>query len=189
MSKLSIRIKIVTVIGFFIVSMSVLGLVAVRSVQSINTHTVEIATNWLPSVRVLGDLRTDINLFRVALRAHCMAQTLEAKDAGEKRLAGILEAIKKDRTAYESKISSPEEGTIYDEWSRAWDKYLTGVADVIKESRNSVGRIPVEASELLTKSVAVMAAESDKILKRDIDLNDAGAETATKAAAEGYNTT
>jgi methyl-accepting chemotaxis protein len=189
MSKLSIRFKIVTVIGFFIVSMSVLGLVAVRSVQSINAHTVEISGNWLPSVKVLGDLRTDINLFRVALRAHCMAETPEAKDAGEKRLAGILEAIKKDRTAYEGKISSPEERAIYDEWSRAWDKYMTGVAEVIKESRNSIGRIPHEASELLTKSVAVTATESDKILKRDIDLNDAGAGTATRAAAEGYNAT
>src|ERR1700755_387840 len=158
MSKLSIRFKIVAAIIFFVASMSLLGFVAVRSVQSINAYTVEIATNWLPSVKVLGDLRTDINLFRVALRAHCMAGTPEAKDAGEKRLAGILEAIKKDRNVYEGKISSAEERAIYDEWSRAWDKYQTGVAEVIKESRNSIGRVPHEATELLTKSVAVTAA-------------------------------
>jgi methyl-accepting chemotaxis protein len=189
MAKLSIRFKIVAVIAFLLASMAVLGLLAVRSVRSINIHTVEITTNWLPSVRVLGDLRADINLFRVALRAHCMAETLEAKDAGEKRLSGILDSIAKHRKKYEPMVSTPEERAIYQDWSRAWDKYMKGAEEVIRESRNSVGRIPHEAAELLTKSVAVMAAESDQFLKKDIDLNNAGADAATRAAEDGYNST
>src|ERR1700726_861474 len=79
MSKFSIRAKVVAVIAFMLVAMSGMGLLAVRSMQSINGHTVEIAVNWLPSVRVLGELRADINLFRVALRAHVMAETPEDK--------------------------------------------------------------------------------------------------------------
>jgi methyl-accepting chemotaxis protein len=51
-----------------------------------------------------------------------------------------------------------------------------------------VGRIPHEATELLAKSVAVMAAQSDEFLKKDIDLNNDGADAATRAAADGYNT-
>src|SRR5258708_22167923 len=101
MSKFSIRFKVVAVIAFFLAAMSALGLLAIWSVQSINAHTVEIATDRLPSVRMLGDLRADINLFRVALRAHVMAETLEAKDAAEKRLSGILENITQDRKTYE----------------------------------------------------------------------------------------
>ncbi|MGA7807086.1 methyl-accepting chemotaxis protein, partial [Bradyrhizobium sp.] len=153
----------------------------------INAHTVDIATNWLPSVRVLGDLRANINLFRVALRAHVMAETPEAKQSGEKRLSGILDNIAENRKTYEPMITSPEERAIYENWSRAWDKYMKGVQQVMQESRDSVGRIPHEASELLTKSVAVMAADSDQFLKKDIDLNDAGADTATKQAADGYD--
>ena len=78
MSKLSIRAKVIAVIAFMLVAMSGMGLLAIRSMQVINAHTVEIASSWLPSVRVLGELRTDINLFRIALRAHVMAETLEA---------------------------------------------------------------------------------------------------------------
>jgi methyl-accepting chemotaxis protein len=189
MPKLSIRFKIVAVIAFMLASMSVLGLVAVRSIQSINTHTEEITANWLPGVRVLGDLRAEINLFRVALRAHCMAETLEAKDAGEKRLSGILDSIAKHRRKYEPMIVTSEERAIYQDWSRAWDKYMKGVEEVIRESRNSVGRVPHEAAELLTKSVAVMAAESDQFLKKSIDLNNDGADAATRAAEEGYRST
>jgi methyl-accepting chemotaxis protein len=187
MSKLSIRAKVIAVIAFMLVAMSGMGLLAVRSMQSINGHTVEIAVNWLPSVRVLGELRADINLFRIALRAHVMAETPEDKATVDTRLAGILDSIAKDRKNYESLISSPEERALHDDWSRAWDKYQKGVQEVVEASRSSVGRIPHEASELLSKQVAVIAAESDAFLKRSIDLNDAGADTATRNAAEGYN--
>ena len=186
MSKLSIRTKLVSVIVFMLVVISGLGLLAIRSMQTSNAHTVDIATNWLPSVRTLGELRADINLFRVALRAHLLAETLEAKEAGDKRLAGILDTIAKDRKNYEPVITSAEERAIYDGWSRAWDRYLDGVKLVVEESRKSVGRVPREATELLSKTVAVVAAESDKFLKQDIDLNNTGAETATRDAADGY---
>ena len=186
MSKLSIRTKLVSVIVFMLVVISGLGLLAIRSMQTSNAHTVDIATNWLPSVRMLGELRADINLFRVALRAHLLAETLEAKEAGDKRLAGILDTIAKDRKNYEPVITSAEERAIYDGWSRAWDRYLDGVKLVVEESRKSVGRVPREATELLSKTVAVVAAESDKFLKQDIDLNNTGAETATRDAADGY---
>jgi len=166
MSKLSIRAKVIAVIAFMLVAMSGMGLLAIRSMQMINAHTVEIASSWLPSVRVLGELRADINLFRIALRAHVMAETLEAKAANDKRLAGILDRIAKDRKAYEPMINSPEERSIYENWSRAWDKYIAGVQEVIQLSRQSVGRIPTEASDAISKKVAVIAAESDAFLEK-----------------------
>ena len=54
-------------------------------------------------------------------------------------------------------------------------------------SRNSIGRIPHEASEAISKNVAVIAAESDTYLEKAINFNNAGADTATREAAEGYN--
>ena len=187
MSAFSIRAKVIAVIAFMLVAMSGMGLLAIRSMQSINAHTVEIASGWLPSVRVLGELRTDINLFRIALRAHVMAETLEAKASNDKRLAGILERIAKDRKAYELLINTAEEREIYQNWVKAWDKYIAGVQDVIVLSRDSIGRIPTEASEAISKKVAVVAAESDAILEKGINLNNNGADTATRQAAEGYN--
>jgi methyl-accepting chemotaxis protein len=186
MSRFSIRDKVIAVIAFMLIAMSGLGLLAVRSMRAINAHTVEIADNWLPSIRVLGELRADINLFRIALRAHVMAETPEAKAANDKRLAGILDNIAKVRKKYEALLSSPEERALHESWARAWEKYMTGVQEVIEASRASIGRIPHEASELIAKKVAVIAAESDEFLTKSIDLDNTGAETATKDAAEGY---
>jgi methyl-accepting chemotaxis protein len=187
MSRYSIRSKIIAVITFMLVAMSGLGLLAIRSMQAINDHSVDIAENWLQSVRVLGDLRADINLFRVALRSHVMALTSEDKVGVDKRLAGILDNIVKERKKYEALVTGAEERAIYDNWLKAWDQYLKGVQGVVELSHKSVGKIPVEATEMLNKTVAVVAAESDKFLAKDIELNNAGAETATRAAAAGYN--
>jgi methyl-accepting chemotaxis protein len=187
MQRVSLRTQITAVIAFMLLVMTGLGLLTVRSMRAINAHTEEVATNWLPSVRVLGDLRADINLYRIALRAHVMAETAEDKDAAERRLSGILDSIGNDRRKYEPLISSPEERTFYDEWSRAWEKYVRGVEDVIDLSRRSVGRIPHEANEMLNKSVATIARAADEVLKKDIDFNNAGADAATRNAAESYS--
>src|SRR3954462_4287166 len=186
MSALSIRAKVIAVLAFDLIVLSDMGLLAIRTIQGVNAHTVEIASGWLPSVRVLGELRTDINLFRIALRAHVMAETLENKAGVAKRLAGTIDAIARDRKTYESLISSPEERSIYRAWSAAWDRYMKGVEDVVDLSRKSVGRIPHEASEAISKTVAVIAAESDAYLAKDIELNNSGAGKATRDAADGY---
>jgi methyl-accepting chemotaxis protein len=185
-ANLSIRAKIIAVIAFMLVTMSGLGLLAVFSMRAINAHTVDIAESWLPSVRAIGDLRADINLLRIALRAHVAAETTEAKHAADQRIAGVLDAISKDRKRYEPMITSPEERAVYGKWAEAWEGYIVGVRQVMDESHKSVGRIPHEANELLDKSVAVIARGADKYFVQDIELNDRGAQEATREAGEGY---
>jgi methyl-accepting chemotaxis protein len=185
-SKFSIRIKIISVIVFMLVAMSGLGLLAVRSMQSINTYTVDIATNWLPSVRALGALRADINVYRLGLRAHVMALTAEAKVANDKRMAGYLDNIKKDIRTYQTLISSPEERAIYENWSRAFDDYMRECDKVVDVSRKNIGHLPDDIDGLFTPT-GVTAVASENLLLKAIEFNDNGAAAATRAAAEGYS--
>ena len=53
-------------------------------------NTVDIATNWMPSVRVLGELRAGVITYRNVIREHMLSQTLEEKQAMEKTLAGVV---------------------------------------------------------------------------------------------------
>ena len=59
MSQLSIRGKMVAVIALLLVAMALLGALAVHGMRAINAHTEQIANSWLPSVRLLGELRSD----------------------------------------------------------------------------------------------------------------------------------
>jgi methyl-accepting chemotaxis protein len=187
LSKWSVRSKIIAIIALLLVVMGSLGLMAVRSMQSINAHTVEIATNWLPSVRVLGGLRANVNSYRAAIRDHMLASTVEGKVAVESNMASRLDLIAKNRNAYESMISSTEERAIYDQWLQTWGEYQKGVDQVLDVSRKSVGRSSDEARDLLKTRFAQFSARADELLQMNIDLNDKGADNETKAAADGYS--
>src|SRR5216683_7713109 len=130
-SNFSIRAKIMTVVAILLVAMIGMGLLAVKNMRSINANTVDIATSWLPSVRVLGDLQSNVIMNRNILREHLLAETLEDKLKVEKAIAANFEHVAKSRQAYELLITSPEERALYTEWSRAFEEYKKGVQEVM----------------------------------------------------------
>jgi methyl-accepting chemotaxis protein len=187
LAKYSIRAKIIAVVAFLLVAMTGMGLLAVKNMRSMNANTVDIATSWLPSVRVLGELRAGVITYRNVIREHMLSETLEEKEAAEKILASVVEANNKIRAAYEPMITSPEERALYSEWSQVWDKYKAGTQEVLALSRKAVGKIPTEAHEMNTKTVNKIGLDADAILKKDIDLNNSGGDKAAQDAADSYS--
>jgi len=186
LAKYSIRAKIVSVVAILLVAMIGMGLLAVKNMRSINANTVDIATSWLPSVRVLGDLQSNVIMNRNILREHLLAESLEDKLKVEKAIAANVESIAKSRQAYEPLITSPEERALYSEWSRAFEEYKKGVQEVMALSRKAAGQIPREAHELNTRTVNRILTDADNILRKDVDLNNAGADKAAAEAADNY---
>jgi methyl-accepting chemotaxis protein len=186
-SNLSIRAKIMMVVVFLLVAMTGVGLLAVKNMRSINAATVDIATNWLQSVRALGELRAGVITYRNVVREHMLAETLDEKLAAEKTLATVIESNMKIRATYEALISSPDERALYAEWSKLWDEYRQGTQEVMALSRKAAGQVAHEAHELNSKKVNKIALSADELLKKDIDLNNAGAEKATTNAADSYS--
>ncbi len=187
LSKLSIRAKIISVVAFLLVAMTGMGLLAVRNMRAINASTVDIATNWLPSVRVLGELRAGVITYRNVIREHMLGETAEEKAATEKVLEGVVESNAAIRQKYEPLVTSPEERALYNDWSKTWDAYKKGTQEVMALSRKDAGHFPHEAHELNSKTVNKIGLDSDEILKKDIDLNNTGADKAAADAADNYN--
>jgi methyl-accepting chemotaxis protein len=186
LAKYSIRTKITVVVAFLLLTMTGMGLLAVRNMRAINAGTVEIATNSLPSIRALGDLRAGVITYRNVIREHMLSETVEEKHAMEKTLATVVEGNLKIRAAYEPMISSPEERALYTEWSRIWDSYKKGTQEVMALSLKAAGKSPTEAHELNTKTVNKIGIDADNILKKSIDLNNIGADKTARDAADDY---
>jgi methyl-accepting chemotaxis protein len=186
LATLSIRAKITIVVSFLLIAMTGMGLLAVRNMQAINANAVDIQTNWLPSVRVLGELRAGVVTYRNVIREHMLGETTEEKEAAEKILATVIEGNLKTRQDYEKMISSAEERAIYNEWVQVWETYKKSTDEVIALSRKSVGKIPHEAHEYNSKTANPIGIKADAVLKKDIDLNNAGADTAGKQASDSY---
>jgi methyl-accepting chemotaxis protein len=186
LAKYSIRAKIISVVAILLAAMIGMGLLAVKNMRSINANTLDIASSWLPSVRVLGELQANVIMNRNILREHLLAESMEDKLRVEKAIAANVESIAKNRQAYEPLITSAEERALYSEWSRIFEEYKKGIQEVMALSRKAAGQIAHEAHELNSKTVNRILTDADVILRKDIELNNAGADKAAADAAANY---
>ena len=166
--------------------MTGMGLLAVVKMRTMNANTVDITTNWMPSIRVIGDLRAAVITYRNVVRQHMLAEALDDKLAVEKTAATVIEMLGKTRSKYEPMIASPEERALYSQWSKLWDDYKKGTEEVMALSRKEAGKFPREAQELNSKTVNKIGLQADEVLNKDIELNTKGGEQAAHDAADSY---
>ncbi|ABE39092.1 methyl-accepting chemotaxis protein [Rhodopseudomonas pseudopalustris] len=184
--RLSIRSKITIVLTVLLVTMSSLGGLALLKMQAINTTSVDLASNWLPSVRALGELRAAGITYRNVIRQHMLSFTVEDKQAMEKSLETVKVGLAKARATYEAMIVLPEERALYNQWSQIWDEYVRGAEQVIAKSRVDIGKVSQEAADFNAKTVNPIAVRADEVLQKDIDLNNKGGDDASKTAADTF---
>lgn len=188
LSNITIRAKIIGLVVVLLVSLSGLGLFSFFQMRSLNANTVDIATNWLPSVRILGELRSEVALFRISIRNHLLEDTLSGKDMAEKQIASRAERVKELQRQYEPLISSPEERALYQQFISEWNAYQADLPTGLAMSRKSAGHPPVEAYKYLIHTMGANSAAIDEVLQKDIDLNNKGASESTTASETSYHT-
>ncbi|MGP0097491.1 MAG: methyl-accepting chemotaxis protein, partial [Terriglobales bacterium] len=179
--KMKIAWKLGLGFGSVLALMSVLGIFSLVQLSHLNGNTVEIATNWLPSVKTLADLRFDCAMVRRWELSHILnSDKAQAQASMDRALAAIPETAKK----YEPLISSDEERHIYEQYRAAWDKYLGVQGRVLELSRQTK---TAEATRLALSEGLEAFIAADKFLHDDIELNNKGAADATLQAAATYS--
>jgi methyl-accepting chemotaxis protein len=163
--------------------MSAMGALNIRQMYTINSATVDIVNNWLPSVRVLGELRAATITYRAIVRSHLLATDEAGKQLQEDLLAKWITNTDKARKAYEPLITSAEERALYDEFSTSWAEYLAGAKEVLVLSRKNEDK---EARVLHAKA-SLAGVKGDETLQKDVLLNSKGADAAGSQAAEGFD--
>jgi methyl-accepting chemotaxis protein len=187
LTTISIRTKITVVVAFLLVAITGMGGVAVWSMQALNINAVDIQSNWLPNVRVLGELQRNVIQYRSIVRAYLLADTMVGKQAVAKRYDGLRAVNASVRQKYQTQIRSPEERSLYNEWVRQWDIFEKSSEEVMALSRKALGGMAYEAVELNENTVNPQAVKSDDVLKKMIDLNNNGADAAARAGNETYD--
>ena len=173
-------------IALLLLIISGLGAFAVVKIQAINTNAAAIQSNWLPSVRLLGELRAGTMTFRANLRLHLIEFTTDGKAAIEKRLDAIARNTDKVRGSYEKNITTPEARALYQEWVKQWEIYQAGAAEVVALSRKSIGRLSQEALDLNDRKVVESGQKADEYLVKSVELNNDGADAAGHEATATY---
>jgi methyl-accepting chemotaxis protein len=182
LAKYSIRTKMTAVVAFLLVAMSLMGALSIRQMYAINAPTVDITTNWLPSIRVLGELRAATITYRAIVRSHLLATDEATKQVQDDLLAKWINNTDKARKAYEPLITSAEERALYDEFSASWAEYLAGVKEVLALSRKNEDK----EARLLHAKASLAGVHADETLQKDVLLNNKGADAAGSQAAESF---
>ncbi len=186
-AKLSIRSKVSALLVILLIAMSGLGFVGLFQLRSVNMNTDDLGGNWIPAVKELGNIRTEIALYRNAMRAHLLEMTIDGKNDVEKRMLDISNSLKKAASSYQQTINTPDERQIFDEWSKAWEDLTAGVIKVTALSRNSVGLFPAEAADYLAHTLNPIGQRVDAVLKKAVEFNSKGADDAVASAATTYS--
>jgi methyl-accepting chemotaxis protein len=182
LAKYSIRTKMTAVVAFLLVAMSLMGALNIRQMYAINASTIDITTNWLPSIRVLGELRAATITYRAIVRSHLLASDEAGKQLQEDLLAKWINNTDKARRAYEPLIATAEERALYDEFSTSWAEYLAGVKEVLALSRKNEDK----EAKLLHAKASLAGVHADETLQKDVLLNNKGADAAGSQAAESF---
>jgi len=171
--------------GFSLVCLltMVAGWMSLRAMAALNQSTVDIDSNWLPSVRALGEVndaangyrRAEINLL-VCPTDDCIKQY---RALVTKRKASFDAAM----AVYAPRISSDEERALYQQIEQAFAAYLETSNRVLQAA--DAGQ-PLVAQALTTSEGGERFRALLAQIALDIALNDKGAAAATRHAAALY---
>ena len=186
LSQLSIRAKIISLVSVLLLALAGMGLLSAKNMRLLNANTHDITSNWLPSVKTLGELNAGVISYQSSVRSQLLAETIEEKEQIEKTLEKIAENNANIRKSYETLISSPEENALYTEWSNLWDKYRSSATKVLEQSRRETGNLPREAIYLNNQATKI-GKQADAVLAKDLELNNKGAADETQAAQDTYS--
>jgi len=184
LSRLSIRTKLIALVSILLVALTAMGLFAIVEMRSINASAQVIKNSWLPSVRLVGELRTQSARYRAVLRDYLT-------EPDEKFMADIqrnLDARAKDydtaNKAYEPLISSPQEAALYKELSATWKTFREAADEVIAHARK---RETAQARAVNAKRATIAGRSMDAVLTKLVELNDNGAAASGQKAENAYD--
>ncbi|ABC27005.1 Methyl-accepting chemotaxis protein [Hahella chejuensis KCTC 2396] len=163
-----------------------LGLFSLKQMSAIAQSSAEIAEDWLPRQRVLGEIQSSLNFFRTQELLHVMAEfNQEIIDADERMKAAQnkLEGLMAD---YKKILESEQEKNLFETLTASWKSYLETHDEMIGLSRV---KFKEEAREMMT---GPSNERLEQLRKVYVDLSDfvaSGADSAKGRASELYSAT
>ncbi|MYM37417.1 HAMP domain-containing protein [Duganella sp. FT94W] len=111
--NLKIAKKLIFSFAILLVLTCALGLFSINQLVKVSQASSDIATNWLPAVRYLGQMQNSLSRYRISESTHILLSDEEEMKATDKSMASRLETLGKQQAAYAALVSEPEEKRVY----------------------------------------------------------------------------
>jgi methyl-accepting chemotaxis protein len=186
MKRLSIKTSLISVFAGIGILFGISAVVGHTGLSATNGSTVDIATNWLPSINAVNAMNTATSDFRIAQAAHIMSTADDQMTKAEADMKAVSDNLTSLGKTYEPLISSDEERKLYDTFSSEWASYLTDSEKLIGMSRANKND---EASALFKGGMRTSFDKASAILQQIVDLNGKGAAVAFEQSQSAYSST
>jgi methyl-accepting chemotaxis protein len=170
--------------GIVLVLATALAVTGILELSRINGNTVDIATNWLPSVKTLGQVSTDAAMFRRYELALLLSTDQAERDKNKQHMISSGDSVMQDLKDYQPMISSDEERELAGNISTDWNKYLDVNRQVVELVQQN--KVADATRTSMTQGLDAYSSFSS-YLDKDIALNNKGADKAKNDAANTYS--
>ncbi|MEE7449146.1 methyl-accepting chemotaxis protein [Methylobacterium radiotolerans] len=186
LQSVSIRTKLVvafSILTVFVVGLGVLGLMSTRKLRE---QAVEIDTNWMPSIRALGEIDTLTARSSGLLLRHTQATDPALLASIEKDMDSFDRKLADRIAVYKGLLSSPEERTLFEAFNQE-SQTFKAVRDAVVDLSRAGNK--VEAYQLYETKGLIPRRAASKALGKLIALNNAGADAAQAQSTAIFNET
>lgn len=183
LSRLSISAKLIALVSVLLLSLVALGTYSIIEMRTINKSTQEIRGNWLPSIRLLGEMRTQAARFRAVLRDYLPGPDETEMADIQKNLDARSRDFVKAFEGYGKLATTSEEQAMYEDLGKEWKAFRAGADEVVAAARKYDF---AQARTLNATKVVKVGRAMDAALAKIVVFNDKGADRAGDTATSEY---
>jgi methyl-accepting chemotaxis protein len=181
--NLRLATKLFGAFGLVMLLMCGAGAYAIAQLAAVNASTVDLASNYMPSVRASLALKADVNRLRALQFRYILVNAPDDLAKGKQDMDTKLAEIKRGLVDYEKLIANPEERKLFDQYKSDWDLFAQGYVKfealaAKNQDAQAMNFIAVETQGHYN----ALRADADKLS----ELNIKGGEAAATAAAVIY---
>ncbi len=168
--------------GMMLMFLLILGIISIQRMGVVNEQSTILAENWMPSIKVVEEINTNTSDFRLFQFEHVLSQSSEDMKKVEAKIESVLSVMRKNRAEYEKLISTPEEQTLYEDFSRKFDKYM----DINKQLMIVSSQNKTEEAQKILHDSEVLFDDFSAVALKLVKINVDGGNQASITGDEIY---
>ncbi len=180
--RFSVKTSLLAVVVVLAASIVGLSTLSILRMQAMNAASQDVATNWLPSIRALAEIKYEITRYRLRGTRHVLATDADEMGKLDGQIRDMGAGIERGFSTYEALISSADERAIWREFRSDWATYVDRQKVALDHSRKHEN----EAAGVVFKETSSLFSAALEELDRAIGANDRGAAEATGVSRDAW---
>jgi CHASE3 domain sensor protein len=183
MFGLSIRSSLISLFAMMALIILGQGRFSLTKISAVNDSTIDLQTNWMPSVNVVREISSLMERYRSVTGRHVMSTDAKMMEKVEATLASVDESISKAIKNYEPMLANDQERAGYVRFNKTWAEYKSTLPNLLALSRaNKNDEAAAVVNGPQQKIFDALRADVEALIKINVD----GADAAAVLAAKNY---